>query len=101
MTVRTSGLALVGVVFLSTAAAAALGQTSEIPGGSTGQSIGDRGSRNVTVPRMITFRGNLRDRSGQPLNGVVGLTFAMYRDQEGGQPLWQEVQNVQLDAQGQ
>src|SRR5262245_30648375 len=105
MNPRLGVLALTGAVCFSIFTAAAWGQGSEIPGGAK-QSITDRASSpgasaGVTVPRVITFRGNLRDRSGQPLSGVVGLTFAMYKDQEGGQPLWQEVQNVQLDAQGQ
>src|SRR5262249_7345513 len=42
----------------------------------------------------------LRDRNGQPFTGVVGVTFSLYRDQQGGAPLWTENQNVQLDTQG-
>src|SRR5438094_3633848 len=29
-----------------------------------------------------------------------GLTFALYREQQGGPPLWQETQNVVIDSQG-
>jgi hypothetical protein len=31
---------------------------------------------------------------------VVGLTFSLYRDSEGGAPLWMETQNVQPDSGG-
>ncbi len=48
----------------------------------------------------VEFSGVLRDASGQPLTGVVGLTFALYQEQEGGAPLWLDTQNVELDAQG-
>jgi hypothetical protein len=54
----------------------------------------------VTVPPLITFGGVLKGRSGQPLTGVVGLTFSLYKDQQGGVPVWTENQNVQLDAEG-
>jgi len=42
----------------------------------------------------------LKDAAGQPRNGVVALTLALYRDQQGGNPLWVETQNVEVDAQG-
>jgi hypothetical protein len=53
-----------------------------------------------TVPPLITFNGVARGSDGQAQAGVVGLTFALYEDQEGGSPLWLESQNVQLDSQG-
>lgn len=52
------------------------------------------------VPRLIRYGGTLRNAEGQPRTGVAGVTFAIYRDQEGGAPLWSEIQNVQLDASG-
>jgi len=32
--------------------------------------------------------------------GLAGVTFAVYRDQEGGAPLWSETQSVDVDAAG-
>jgi hypothetical protein len=32
--------------------------------------------------------------------GVLGITFALYKDEQGGAPLWLETQNVQADAPG-
>src|SRR5262249_29399020 len=53
-----------------------------------------------TVPRLITINGALKSQIGQPLTGVIGVTFAIYKDQEGGAALWSENQNVQFDQQG-
>jgi len=54
----------------------------------------------ATVPRLVRFSGAVKDADGKPRTGVAGLTFALYKDQEGGAPLWLEVQNVQLDGNG-
>jgi hypothetical protein len=54
----------------------------------------------VTVPRLIKFSGTLKDRKGEPKTGLVGVTFAIYPEQEGGAPLWMETQNVELDEGG-
>ncbi len=54
----------------------------------------------VVVPRLIRFAGSVRDGSGKPMSGLAGITFALYKDQEGGAPLWLETQNVPLAASG-
>ena len=54
----------------------------------------------VTVPHLIKFSGAIKDGAGAPKTGVVGVTFAFYKDQQGGAPLWLETQNVQADANG-
>jgi hypothetical protein len=38
----------------------------------------------------------LKDASGALLTNTVGVTFAIYSEQTGGTPLWQETQNVQF-----
>ena len=51
-----------------------------------------------TVPRFVRFAATL---TGAPATtGTRGFTFALYKDQTGGAPLWQEVQNVVVDASG-
>ena len=60
--------------------------------GTTGQA--------VTMNRLITFSGTLKDSSGQPRLGTAGITFGIYTSQEGGDPLWRESQTVQTDEQG-
>ena len=54
------------------------------------------GAANV-VPTLVKFSGTLTPTVGR---GLVGVTFAVYRDQEGGAPLWTETQNVQPDKAG-
>lgn len=55
-----------------------------------------------SVPRLIRFGGVIRvmDSEGKPRTGLVGVTFALYKEQEGGAPQWLETQNVSVGAQG-
>ena len=52
------------------------------------------------VPELIKFNGTIKDTAGKPQSGTVGVTFALYKDEQGGSPLWLETQNVQADTQG-
>lgn len=38
----------------------------------------------LSVPTMVNFSGSLTDLNGKPLTGIVGVTFALYREQQGG-----------------
>ncbi len=49
---------------------------------------------------MIRFNGRALDAAGQPVVGVAGVTFAIYEEQTGGAPLWQETQNLATGADG-
>jgi hypothetical protein len=51
----------------------------------------------VIVPRLVNFSGKASD-GGKIMTGSVGVTFALYKEQDGGTPLWLETQNVQADA---
>jgi hypothetical protein len=55
---------------------------------------------NPIVPPLVKFSGVLTDGNGKPLTGVVGVTFFLYKDSEGGAPLWMETQNVQPNQAG-
>ncbi len=57
-------------------------------------------SASAPVPRLIRFSGIAKDATGKPMTGVVGMTFSLYKEQQGGTPLWMETQNVQPDATG-
>src|SRR5688500_15690630 len=48
----------------------------------------------------IRFSGVLRDGRGRPVAGATSVTFTLYADQEGTQPLWSETQQVRVDGQG-
>jgi len=52
------------------------------------------------VPHLVNFSGRAADPRGKPVQGIIGVTFAIYKDEEGGAPLWMETQNVQTDAKG-
>jgi trimeric autotransporter adhesin len=52
------------------------------------------------VPRLIKFSGTLLDAQDHPMAGPVGVTFALYSQQNGGAALWLETQNVKPDANG-
>jgi trimeric autotransporter adhesin len=54
----------------------------------------------LPVPRLVKFAGAFQDEQGKARTGVVGVTFAVYKEPEGGAALWMETQNVQLDEQG-
>ena len=45
---------------------------------------------------MVKYSGTLKDATSR----LVGVTFALYKDQEGGAPLWLETQSVFVDATG-
>jgi len=53
-----------------------------------------------SLPAMVRFTGTAHDAAGKPLNGIVGVTFAFYKEQQGGAPLWLETQNITADARG-
>ena len=40
------------------------------------------------VPSLVNFSGVLTDTSGKPLTRTVGVTFSLYKDQQGDAPLW-------------
>ena len=53
-----------------------------------------------SVPMLVNYGGVLRDSNSQPLTGAAGVTFLLYKDREGGPPLWMETQTVTLDPRG-
>jgi hypothetical protein len=54
----------------------------------------------ATVPRLVNFSGKATDAQGKLIVGIVGATFAIYKEEAGGSPLWFETQNLQADAKG-
>ena len=62
---------------------------------SSGQS-----TTSAVVPPLVKFSGALSEVDGKPTTGVVGVTFSLYKDAQGGAPVWIETQNVQPDHAG-
>ncbi len=88
---RSSSMQLILAICLVTTILA----TSLLVGQSTSTS-----TTAVTVPPLVKFSGVVRDDAAHPKTGIIGATFALYKDQEGGAPLWLETQNVQVDGKG-
>jgi hypothetical protein len=53
-----------------------------------------------TVPRVISYSGVLKNADGKTLTSITGVTFLLYKDEQGGPPLWLETQNVTPDKTG-
>src|SRR5271166_6320335 len=66
-------------------------------------SIGSAQQASTTaVPNLIRYSGTLKDAQGAvPSEKTLGVTFAIYKQQDGGAPVWQETQNVTPEASGQ
>jgi hypothetical protein len=55
----------------------------------------------TTVPSLIRYGGALKDAQGVPLaSTATGVTFAVYKQQDGGASVWMETQSVATDASG-
>lgn len=54
----------------------------------------------LTVPRLVRFSGFAIGADERPMKGVVGITFSLYREREGGGSIWMETQNVELNSAG-
>ena len=52
------------------------------------------------VPNVVNYNGTLSNASGKPTTAISGVTFSLYKDSEGGAPLWMETQNLQPDSRG-
>jgi hypothetical protein len=52
------------------------------------------------VPHFVKFSGVLKNAAGAPRTGILSIKFVIYGDSTQGTPLWQEVQNAQVDQQG-
>jgi len=56
----------------------------------------------ATVPNLIRYSGTLKDAQGAISSSTaIGVTFAIYKQQDGGAAVWQEMQNVTPEANGQ
>src|SRR5271168_3656902 len=52
-----------------------------------------------SVPHLIRLSGTLKGLLDTLPSGVISIKFVIYGESTGGTPLWQEVQNAQLDPQ--
>src|SRR2546425_7099600 len=64
------------------------------------QSAQPAGTVITAVPRLVWFSGAFRPADGSPTAPVESVTLSVYHDEKGGQPIWQETQNVTVGANG-
>jgi len=83
------GTAIV-VVFLLTLAAVAQQADSNAAAGIV----------QMVPPPLIQFSGIAQDEGGIPFTGTIRMAFALYAARQGGEPLWTEAQDVQVDGTG-
>jgi len=76
--------------FLRAAAPAALSQSAKMP----------TSSADTPVPTLVSFAGSAIDAQGKPLGGAAAITFQIFKEDQGGEPLWSETQNVAFDGAG-
>jgi hypothetical protein len=57
----------------------------------------------TSVPNLIRYSGTLKDAQGAAPSSstAVGVTFSVYKQQDGGASVWMETQNVTPDSSGQ
>jgi len=54
----------------------------------------------VSIPRFVSFTGELKTQDRKPASGVVEIDFLLFEEEDGGTPLWHENQRVTLDTTG-
>lgn len=93
--INTAVAATIAIVLFSvTAFAQGSSQSSSSSSSPSSSSVSS-----VSAPRLITLSGTFRPAEGQPI-GHETVTFAIYADEVGGTPLWQETQVVEPEAGG-
>src|SRR5271170_3957798 len=94
-------------ISLALVAAAALVSTAFQPCvGQTTQSLNPQSaaplaaSASTAVPALVPFSGLLTEPDSKPVSGETAVTFLIFKDQQGGEPLFAETQAVTPDASG-
>jgi hypothetical protein len=54
----------------------------------------------TAVPPLIPYTATAISPEGKPLTGELSIAFLLFKDEQGGEPLWTETQSVVPDALG-
>jgi hypothetical protein len=54
----------------------------------------------TVIPALVPFSGIATAADGKPLAGNVSMTLLIYKDEQGGEPLWVESQTIAADTTG-
>jgi hypothetical protein len=96
----TSVVFLLCALLLLPQSATAQSATAQSGAAQSVPALPEPAAANPIVPPLVNFSGVLTDLDGKPITGVVGVTFLLYKDSQGGPPLWLETQNVRPDKTG-
>jgi hypothetical protein len=81
-------------VTLSLAAIAATAQTSRL------QATPAAASAPTAIPALVPYSGTASAADGKPLTGEASITFLIFKEEAGGEPLWTETQSAVIDSTG-
>jgi trimeric autotransporter adhesin len=54
----------------------------------------------TVVPALVPYSGVVLGGDGKALSGEIAFTFLLFKEEQGGDPLWMESQTVLLDSTG-
>jgi hypothetical protein len=57
-------------------------------------------SADTAVPSLIRYSGTALQNDGKPRQGEASVTFLIFKEEKGGEPLWAETQTVSADQSG-
>ena len=49
------------------------------------------------VPQLINYQGHLTDTEGDPITGTQSIEFLIYHQAGGGDPVWSEIQAINVN----
>ena len=87
---------VVGVIFLLSVWLPLHGQTRA----NIGVPVASDSASGLSLPVTVKFSESMPEFGGTIPPGLHGMTFALYKDQTGGVPLWMETQSVSVDSEG-
>jgi hypothetical protein len=95
-------LSILALLLASGSSAAQDGSSSAAnPDSSSGASSSSPSIVSAQVPFIVKLSGRLKAGGNDAVSTTaVQVTFSIFGEPEGGQPIWSETQNVQLDHQG-
>jgi hypothetical protein len=91
---KNKGIAFILILAFAATAQSAISQEAERPASPIAASAG------TAVPLLIRYSGTALGDDGKPRSGAASITFLIFKEEQGGEPLWTETQSVAIDAAG-
>jgi len=91
---KNKGIAFILILAFAATAQSAISQEAERPASPIAASAGS------AVPLLIRYSGTALGDDGKPRTGATSITFLIFKEEQGGEPLWTETQSVAIDAAG-